>query len=256
MDPTERFTTRAEQYARYRPDYPPGALELLKLRCGLKAGTRVADLGSGTGILTRRLLEEGAEVFAVEPNAAMREAAEEALSGRPGFHSVTGTAEQTTLPAASVELLVAAQAFHWFDVAAARQEALRIVRAGGWGALLWNERVRGSDAFMDAYEALLRRHAPEYDAITGSRADPEAMRRFLGGRMEEASFPNAQWLDFESLHGRLQSASYAPEPGTPQYAPLRGALRELFEQHAQKGRVRYPYETRIYFAQLKPPSAA
>lgn len=252
MQPTERFTSRAAQYARYRPDYPAEALTVLELRCDLARGTRVAELGSGTGILTRHLLERGAEVFAVEPNAAMRAAAEAALQGMAGFHSVSGAAEATTLPQDSVELLVAAQAFHWFDVAAARTEALRIMRPGGSAALLWNERVRHADAFMDEYEALLRRHAPDYDAITRSRADPEAMRRFLGGHMEEICFPNAQLLDLAALEGRLQSATYAPEPGSPHFAPLKQGLRKLFERHAHEGRVRYPYETRVYFGRLRP----
>ena len=138
--PTERFTTRAEDYARHRPSYPPGALDLLAARCGLTAAACVADLGSGTGILTGLLLERGAEVFAVEPNDAMRTYAEAQLTGRPGFHSVPGSAEATTLPPASIDLLVAGQAFHWFNLAPARAELLRILRPGRWAALLWNER--------------------------------------------------------------------------------------------------------------------
>ena len=251
MQPTERFSSRADHYARYRPDYPAAAVALLAARCGLRPGTVVAELGSGTGILTRHLLARGAQVLAVEPNQAMRATAEAALQGEPGFHSVPGSAEATTLAAASVDLIVAAQAFHWFDVERARAEALRVVRPGGWAALLWNERVRAGDPFMDDYEKLLREHAAEYAAITASRADEPAMRRFLGGEMQAAYFPNAQRLDLAGLWGRVQSASYAPEPGSAQYEPLQRGLAQLFARHAREGCVRYPYETRVYFAPLR-----
>jgi SAM-dependent methyltransferase len=250
--PTERFTTRVENYVRYRPSYPPQAIELLRSRCGLEAGAVVADLGSGTGILTELLLGNGAQVAAVEPNAAMRAAAEAALGANPRFRSVDGSAEATTLATASVDLLVAGQAFHWFDVERARSEALRILRPGGCAALLWNERPGEATAFLADYEALLVRHAPDYARITASRADPVSMRRFLGESMEALTFPNQQILDFAGLKGRLMSSSYAPEPGHPQHEPMIAGLREVFYRHQHDGRVVFPYRTLVYFAQLKP----
>lgn len=245
--PTERFTTRAGDYARHRPGYPAGALDLLAGRCGLAAGARVADLGSGTGILTGLLLERGAEVFAVEPNAAMRAAAEAQLAERAGFHSVAGSAEATGLPAAGIDLAVAGQAFHWFELAPARAELLRILRPGGWAALLWNERPPQLTPFLAEYDALLSAHAPDYTRIVASRADVRAMGAYLGAGMEVATFPNQQILDFEGLRGRLMSSSYAPQRGAPDYQPLMARLRELFERHAAGGRVVMPYETRVYF---------
>jgi SAM-dependent methyltransferase len=251
--PTERFTTRAGDYARYRPGYPAEAVALLKERCGLVPGAAAADLGSGTGILTRLLLECGARVFAVEPNDAMRAAAEASLGGSPRFVSVKGSAEATTLAAGSIDLLVAAQAFHWFDGPRARAETLRILRGGGYGALLWNERPAEADAFLADYEALLHEHAAGYARISASRADPAAMREFLGPQMQIATFPNRQLLDFEGLRGRLMSSSYAPEPGHPQHEPMMAELRAVFGRHARDGRIVFPYRTLVYFAQLKPP---
>jgi SAM-dependent methyltransferase len=245
--PTERFTTRAEDYARHRPSYPPGALDLLAARCGLTAAACVADLGSGTGILTGLLLERGAEVFAVEPNDAMRTYAEAQLTGRPGFHSVPGSAEATTLPPASIDLLVAGQAFHWFNLAPARAELLRILRPGCWAALLWNERPPQPTAFLAEYDALLTQHAPDYTRIVASRADTGAMGEYLGAGMEVATFPNQQILDLEGLKGRLMSSSYAPQKGAPDYEPLMARLRTLFDRHAAGGRVVMPYETLVYF---------
>jgi SAM-dependent methyltransferase len=244
---TERFTTRAEDYARHRPSYPPGAIDVLAARCGLAAGARVADLGSGTGILTGLLLARGAEVFAVEPNDAMRAAAEAQLTGRPGFHSVPGSAEATTLPPASIDLAVAGQAFHWFQGVPARAELLRILRPGCWAALLWNERPPQPTPFLAEYDALLTQHAPEYTRIVASRADTAAMSEYLGAAMELSTFSNQQILDFEGLQGRLMSSSYAPHKGAPDYEPMMARLRALFDRHAAGGRIVMPYETLVYF---------
>ena len=251
MRPSERFSSRVDDYARYRPSYPPPALELLRERCGLAAGAAVADLGSGTGILTELLLKCGAEVFAVEPNRPMRASAEAQLSHYPGFHSVAGSAEATTLAPASVDLLVAAQAFHWFDPQRARSEALRVLRPHGWGALLWNERPPEATPFLADYDALLKRYAPEYTRITASRADIGTMRAFLGAAMEVGTFDNQQVLDFEGLRGRLMSSSYAPEPGSPDYEPMIGKLRAVFDRHERAGRITMPYSTLVYFAPLR-----
>ncbi|HUL19598.1 MAG TPA: class I SAM-dependent methyltransferase, partial [Steroidobacteraceae bacterium] len=238
-------------YVRYRPSYPAAALELLQRRCGLAPGAVVADLGSGTGILTQRLLESGAQVIGVEPNEGMRAAAEQALAGNPRFRSLRGCAEATTLASASIDLLVAGQAFHWFDVAGARAEALRVLRPGAFAALLWNEHPSAGSAFLADYEALLRRHAPEYEQVLGSRADEVRMREFFGGPMERATFPHQQRFNYEGLRGRLMSSSYAPEAGDPQHEPLLAGLQGVFERHAHAGTVVFPYVTLVYFAQLQ-----
>ena len=250
-DSTQRFSSRVENYVRYRPSYPPEAMELLRERCGLRPGVIAADVGSGTGILTQLLLARGARVFAVEPNDPMRAAAEAALGGNALFVSIKGTAEATTLEAASTDLYVAGQAFHWFDPGRARSEALRIARPGAFGALLWNERPRTGSAFHDDYDALLRRHVSEYDAVVGSRADEAHMRAFFGGRMELATFDNEQRFDYDGLLGRLMSSSYAPESGHPQHEPLLAGLRALFERHEAGGCVAFPYVTLVYHAPLR-----
>ena len=249
---TERFSARADHYRRYRPSYPTAAIDLLATRCGLGAGTVVADVGSGTGILSGQLLERGAQVIGIEPNDAMRKAAEESLAAEPRFRSIAAAAEDTTLPQASVDLWVAAQAFHWFDAPRARLEALRVLRSGGFAALLWNERPPEPGAFLTEYEALLRRHAAEYSTITARRADEASMREFLGSAMQVARFPNQQTLDYPGLEGRLLSSSYAPPAGHPQHEPLLEGLRALFEAYQRNGEIVFPYETRVYFAQIKP----
>jgi SAM-dependent methyltransferase len=250
--PTERFSGRAENYRRYRPGYPPAAIDLLEAQCGLNTAAVVADVGSGTGILSEQLLERGARVIGIEPNDAMRAAAEERLSAEPRFRSVAASAEATTLPQESVDLWVAAQAFHWFDAPRARTEALRVLRGGGCAALLWNERPPEPGAFLTEYESLLRRHAAEYTAIAARRVDEASMREFLGGAMQVARFPNEQRFSYPGLEGRLLSSSYAPAAGHPEHEPMLAGLRELFDRHQQRGEIVFPYETRVYFAQLKP----
>jgi SAM-dependent methyltransferase len=250
LNSTERFSSRVENYVRYRPSYPAAVLELLSVRCGLAATSTVADVGSGTGILTELLLETGAEVFAVEPNLEMRAAAERLLSDYGRFRSVAGTAEATTLPQASVDLITASQAFHWFDVQKSRHELGRILRPRGWVALIWNERPLEPVPLLDDYEALLRRHAPEYDRVRELRADEAKMRDFFGRRPESAVFPNRQTFDYAGLEGRLMSSSYAPEPGHTQHEPMIAGLRNLFDRHNRAGKVLFPYRTLVYFGRL------
>jgi SAM-dependent methyltransferase len=242
---TERFTDRVEDYARFRPGYPPAVLEVLRRETGLSPHHRVADLGSGTGLSARLFLEHGNEVLGVEPNRTMREAAERLLGGWPGFQSVAGTAEATTLASASVDLVVAAQAFHWFDPLATRAEVARILRPDGWVALLWNTRT-ASTAFLREYEALLVRYGTDYQRIRHDRLGDEVLKGFLGGDAVHHTVPNPQSLDLESLTGRMLSASYTPPAGHPDRAPMVRALQALFQRHQQGGRVRFEYETRLY----------
>jgi SAM-dependent methyltransferase len=247
---TERFSTRVENYIKYRPAYPTAVLELMRVRCGLSANSSVADIGSGTGILTELLLETGATVYAVEPNKEMRAGAERLLSDYGRFRSVNGTAEDTTLPAASVDLITASQAFHWFDVSKSRREAERILQPHGWAVLIWNERPLDAGAFLDEYEALLRRHAPDYDRVTNLRADEAKIRDFFGHAPEIAVFAYRQTFDFAGLEGRLMSSSYAPEAGQPQHEPMIAGLRDLFDRHNRAGKVVFPYRTLVYFGQF------
>lgn len=249
QDSTVRFSSRVEDYVKYRPSYPPQVIELLRSRCGLGPGVPVADLGSGTGILTVLLLDAGARVFAVEPNADMRAAAERLLGTHPAFVSVAGTGEATGLEAGSVALLVAAQAFHWFDPERARIEARRILQPQGWAAFIWNEHPEASTPLLADYHELLKRHAPEYEQVRSQRGQAESLQKFFGRTPERAVFANRQIFDFTGFKGRLTSSSYAPRPGTPQYEPMVAQLRQVFERHQRGGQVEFPYETLVFFAQ-------
>jgi SAM-dependent methyltransferase len=247
LSSSDRFLGRVEAYAKYRPGYPAAAIDLLAQRCGLRPGATAVDLGSGTGILAALLLQRGARVFGIEPNREMRRYSDLALRGE--FYTQNGTAEVTFMPDRYFDLMVAGQSFHWFDPHGARIEALRILKPGAWAALLWNERPKGVIPFLEEYEALLRRYAPEYDAVARLRAQEDGIGQFFGRPPQRATFANQQVLDFAGLAGRVTSSSYAPTPDRPEHEPLMAALRDVFDRHQQDGKVVFPYQTLVYFGQ-------
>ncbi len=255
LDSTRRFSSRVEDYIRYRPSYPRGVISLLERECGLTAAAKVADIGSGTGLLARLFLRIGCEVFGVEPNAGMRLAGERLLAAERGFHSVDGRAEATRLRGGSVDFVTAGQAFHWFDAPAARAEFRRILKADGWVALVWNERlVEGR--FLEEYEALLLRYAPDYAKVDHRRMDAGVMDAFFGaGRWRLSSFANEQRLDLDGVLGRLHSSSYAPAAGSEEYQRINQDVTTLFAECRQDGLVAFRYETKVYYGK-RPPAPA
>jgi ubiquinone/menaquinone biosynthesis C-methylase UbiE len=249
--PHRRFSRRVEDYARYRPAYPPALLSILEAEIGLTPGATIADIGAGTGIFTRLLLDSGCTVYAVEPNAEMRATAAATLAPYALFHSVDGTAGDTTLPDASIDYVTAAQAFHWFDAGGARREFRRILRPGGFVVLVYNSWRDTEDAFAAAYDALVSRFDPEH----GQRAaTPGATERGLvalyGEQYVQAQLPNPYWDGWPTFRGRVLSSSYTPLPDHPDHDTFLVALRQLFDAHEQDGRVRFPYVTRLYWGRL------
>jgi SAM-dependent methyltransferase len=247
-DPTQRFSSRVDNYVRYRPGYPPEVLELLKAECGLTSASVIADIGSGTGILTRIFLEHGNRVFGVEPNEDMRRAGEKLLSAYPRFTSVAGTAEATTLPDHSVDLVTAAQAAHWFDREPARREFLRILKAGSGVILLWNERKTDTTLFLREYEQLLLTYGTDYEDVRHERTTSAISEFFAPTPYQQRVFDSYQEFDYQALEGRLLSSSYTPQPGNPKHQPMLEELRRIFDQGGD--RVRFEYNTRVYYAQL------
>jgi len=248
---TTRFSNRVENYIKYRPSYPPEVLETLVHECGLNTNSVVADIGSGTGIFTKVLLPKAQQVFAVEPNDAMRAAAENMLQDEPGFVSVNGTSENTTLPNDSVDFITAAQAFHWFNIEECKKEFQRIGKPGAWTTIIWNERRIDSSPFLRGYESLLQKYGTDYAQVNHTRFDVAAIAKFFDPQpFELQTFENRQLFDYAGLEGRLLSSSYTPDAGAPHYAEMLRALKVLFDATQNNGTVSFDYDTTLYYGQL------
>lgn len=249
-DSTKRFSNRVADYIRFRPSYPPQVLQTLRDECGLQEQHIVTDIGSGTGIWSEILLRNGNTVFGVEPNAAMREAAEKLLIEYSMFHSIDAPAEATTLQAQSVDFVTAAQAFHWFDREKCQVEFRRILRPRGLVVLLWNERLIDTTPFLHDYENLLQTFATDYAQVNHTNIDDAALRDFYGGDFTHRTFANAQTFDYEGLAGRLLSSSYAPDASDARHAPMLRELQNIFARHQNGGVGRFEYSCNLYFGQI------
>jgi SAM-dependent methyltransferase len=243
---TERFSDRVEDYVRYRPDYPRALVGWLQ-GLGVDPDWVVADVGAGTGISSKLFLDAGHRVVAVEPNAAMRAAAERWLAGEERIRAVDGSAEATGLDGGSIDLVVVAQAFHWFDMDKVRAEFARILSPRGLVTVFWNSRRLKGTPFLEGYERLLLEYGIDYLGVAERYTDDDTMARWFGqGYRGMASFPHGQKLDYEGLLGRLMSSSYAPKAGHPNHEPMLHALRSLFEATQDEGTVDFDYDTRVF----------
>jgi SAM-dependent methyltransferase len=249
LAPTQRFSSRVDNYVRFRPGYPGELVDYLRTECGLTKQAAIADIGSGTGKLTELFLRNGNPVMAVEPNQEMREAGERLLAKFPNFTSVAGTAETTTLPDRSVDFIAAGQAFHWFKPEPTRAEFQRILKPGGPVLLIWNDR-RKSTPFLKAYEKLLHEFGTDYKQVNHRNVGPEALLGFFRAEPKLKTFPYAQHFDFEGLKGRLLSSSYVPEAGQPKYDGMLAELRRIFDAHQTGGQVAFEYDSLLYWRSL------
>jgi SAM-dependent methyltransferase len=250
-DAKKRFSNRVADYIRYRPGYPQELVPLLQQWGALRPEHTIADIGSGTGLLSKVFLDFGNRVFGVEPNDEMRAGGVEFLHSYPKFTSVAGSAEATTLPSDSVDFITAGQAFHWFQQPASREEFHRILRPGGRVVVVWNERLIDDTPFLRDYEALLLRFGTDYAKVSESYPRAEQMLEFFHpNEFTSHALPNVQEFDYAGLSGRLRSSSYAPTSGHPQFEPMMLELRRIFHQHEQNGVVRMEYRTRVYAGKL------
>jgi SAM-dependent methyltransferase len=247
---TSRFSDRVDNYVKYRPSYPNAVLQFLRAEFGLLSSHTVADIGSGTGISSELFLQNGNLTFGVEPNDPMRERSAEILKGYPSFKVIDGTAEHTGLPDASVDFIVAGQAFHWFDRENAKTEFTRILGPHGVIVLMWNERLIDG-AFAKAYDQLIVDHATDYVTVDHRNIDDAALTKFFSPTLYTLRiFENKQVFDFEGLKGRLSSSSYVPNEDQPGYAPMIADLRLLFDRFQDQNHITIHYATKVYAAKV------
>lgn len=251
MKATERFTGRVENYRQHRPRYPEAVVDLLQSEGGLTKDSRIADVAAGTGLLAEIFLTRGYNVIAVEPNDEMLAACAALTKQFPKLQCAAGTAEETGLPAHSIDLITVGQAMHWFDLQRTRAEFVRVLKPNGWCAVVYNHRKLEGDAFHDGYERLLREFGTDYATVCERHLSPEKLRKFFApNEMKHAGFPNAQWLTLEGLEGRILSSSYMPSVGHPRYAVMRAAIADLFRDHETNGQVCLEYECVVCYGRL------
>ena len=238
---TDRFTGKSGDYAAARPAYPAALIAWLGQK-GIGEGARVADIGAGTGKFTAQLLDLGAEVWAVEPNADMRAQLTERLGLHPRCRFADTTAEATGLASASVDLVTAAQAFHWFDAAAFAKECSRILVPGGKVCLVWNSRV--ADAAVNvATEEASRVFCPTFGGFSnGKGAEHAETAAFFADGFEKLRFPHDLIYSREAFVRRQLSSSYAPSDPAAREA-YANALNALFDRFAQNGALTVPNES-------------
>lgn len=250
MDNSEKFTGRASVYKKYRPNYPDEYIDYLAEYNTLGTRSVIADIGSGTGILSRQLLEKGFRVVGVEPNDDMRRTAEAELKGYPGFTSVNGTAEHTGLADKSADVITAAQAFHWFDKEMFKAECKRVLKQGASVALVWNSRDEVSP-FVRENAEIMKRFCPLFKGFSGGIGEtPDVFEAFFDMPYEYRKFRNDLQYDLDGFIGRTLSASYAPKESSPVYKGFVAALTELFEKYSKHGTVTMPNITQSYIGRI------
>jgi ubiquinone/menaquinone biosynthesis C-methylase UbiE len=250
-DSTTRFSDRVENYVKYRPHYPPAILNTLKNEIRLKPEWTVADIGSGTGFSSELFLENGNTVNGIEPNKEMRKGGEQYLKKYKNFNSINGTAEATWLQNNSVDMIVAGQAFHWFNIDKAKVEFRRILKPGGYVVLMWNIRITNGSPLMDDYENLLLKFGKDYKEVGHTNmVTNEIITKFFGNGYSHKEFDNEQIFDYDGLKGRFLSASYVPDEKQPNYRPMIAKLEGIFHKHKKNGKVKIPYIAEVYYGTL------
>lgn len=255
-NPTTRFTDRVENYIKYRPTYPMEVIEYLKSEGILRSDSVTADIGSGTGISAELFLKNGNIVYGVEPNNEMRSAAERLLKDFTGFYSINGTAEETSLPGKSIDLIICAQAFHWFDIPKTRTEFNRILKPEGRICLMWNERKLDATPFLIDYEKLLLKYGTDYQNVRHENIDENKLNDFFDHGYIKKTFPNMQVFDLAGVTGRLLSSSYTPQYNSTLYEPMLADLNRIFEKNQLNGKIEFLYDTNIYYSSLVSPKGS
>lgn len=250
-DSATRFSDRVIYYNKYRPSYPNEIIDYLSHQLGLSPSSVIADIGSGTGILSELFLKNGNQVFGVEPNREMRTEAEFLLKLYPNFTSIDGSAESTTLKSLTINFIVAGQSFHWFDVPKARQEFLRLLNPQDWVVLIWNDRQTDTTPFLKAYEHFLHSYGTDYGQVNHKNVNEDVLNQFFGNSSYQVKqFPNEQIFDYDGLLGRVLSSSYIPIDDNLQFKTMISALQEIFAKHSSKGVINFEYDTKLYYGHL------
>ena len=237
------FTEKVADYIASRPDYPSALYAALRDCCTPSDGVTVADVGAGTGLLTQGLLRNGYRVVAVEPNADMRAASDRLLRENEGYRSIAGCAESMPLAPASVQLITAAQAFHWFEVDRARAEFLRVLTENGLVVLIWNDRVPGDPLHAALDEVFDEFGGAKRAALVVHEGRADVPRFFGSTRARELSWSHAHRLDENGLRSLVFSRSYIPGRSTHAGRAVADRVDKIFRRFVTNETVEVRYRT-------------
>ena len=245
LDPKKRFSSRVENYIKFRPNYPSEIVNFLKEKKILQDDSVIADIGSGTGILSELFLKNGNTVYGIEPNADMRNAAESLLENYSNFITTDGSAENTKLKRKIINIITVGQAFHWFNIKKTQKEFKRILKEEGYVVLIWNNRKKSGNGFSTEYEKLILKYGKDYKL---TRKDENDINKFF--KYNKQVFYNYQDFDFEGLKGRLLSTSYIPLEDKLEYEDMIKELESIFDKYHKDGIIRLEYDTEVYYGNL------
>lgn len=244
MDSTKRFSDRVENYVKYRPGYPEDMIDFL-LQKGISSKSTVCDIGSGTGILSRQLIDKVGKLYAVEPNEDMRFYSDQMLSAYGNYQSLKDSAEKVSIEDSTIDAITVAQAFHWFDREKCKKEFKRILKSDGLIFLIWNNRINNTE-FLQSYDDLLYQYGTDYASVNHQNITDDVLAEFIDSHFEKTVFDNFQDFDLEGFLGRAFSSSYTPSEDHQDYKPFLSALTDLFRKHEKEGIVRFNYQTEVF----------
>jgi ubiquinone/menaquinone biosynthesis C-methylase UbiE len=246
-----------QAYLAYRPRFPRGILAFLREHGELPEGAVVADIGAGTGMLAELFLEAGHRVLAVEPNAEMLEACRELAAHQPRLEVVEGSAEETTLPEASVDLIAVGRAMHWFDWSRAHREFARIVRPDGWVLVATSGHRDSGAPLSNRLSEILRKWRTDSAEVDTTRDFNRRLEGFLDtSTWQRTTLDHSMTVDFATLLGYAESLSAIPRPGERGYHGMVAELGAVFEEYQQDGMLVTSLSSDLHLGRLRAEFAA
>lgn len=242
-----RFSNRVENYIKYRPSYPSEIIDFLRYEINLTKDKIIADIGSGTGLSSINFLKNSNKVIGIEPNDEMRKSAEIILKDYKNFVSINAKSDNTGLENNSIDLIIAGQAFHWFNIDSTKIEFKRILKDNGYIVLIWNEKDY-SKPFMSEYETFIKTYGTDYEKVRQENIDKEVLNDFFLD-YKVKTFYNNQIFDFESLKGRMLSSSYISLEDE-KVKIMTNELKKLFDKFQVQDKVNFEYITKLYYGNV------
>ncbi|WP_133013899.1 class I SAM-dependent methyltransferase [Clostridium cuniculi] len=252
MESTQKFNGLADVYTLGRPGYANELIDYLYLQHGFSDQSVIADIGSGTGKFSKLLLDKGSAVYCVEPNNDMRNKAIKELFKYKKFHSINGTATETTLDESSVDFITVAQAFHWFNVPLFKEECKRILKEDGRVFLIWNLRDTCSEINLHSFE-IFSKYCPNFKGFSGGiEKDDVRIKEFFNEKYNYVEFDNPILYTTQDIFiNRCLSSSYSLKEGDKNYQKYLEELSKLYDKHVDNNILTMPNKTVAYFGMLK-----